>query len=163
MSLGIGGATPFSQGSNHQTAANHQIRDNAAYDHTKQTKVKCTSCGMWASKGSNCTFCKHPAGKDWLASPKASVCVFSSYLLSGCFHFFFFFWTKKNKKKQKNSAAVPKPAEKTTVSNNANTHQHRDVKAFDHTKQTKVKCTSCGCWVKKGVASCSVCKRPTAK
>eukprot|EP01064_Diplonema_japonicum_P023820 TRINITY_DN34255_c0_g1_i1.p1 TRINITY_DN34255_c0_g1~~TRINITY_DN34255_c0_g1_i1.p1 ORF type:complete len:134 (+),score=21.77 TRINITY_DN34255_c0_g1_i1:59-460(+) len=133
MSMGIGGATPFQQNSNHQTAANHRIRDTQAYDHTKQTKVKCTSCGMWATKGSNCNFCKHPAGSDWLSSPKAKT----------------------------NTEKVPKRKEKTTVTENAHTHQHRDVTSYEHTKQTKVKCTSCGCWAKKG-ANCGFCKRPTA-
>ena len=80
MSLGIGGATPFSQPSNHQTAANHTIRDTSSYDHTKQTKVKCTSCGMWAQKGGDCKFCKHPAGKDWKDSPKSKVFVFFGFI-----------------------------------------------------------------------------------
>eukprot|EP00754_Rhynchopus_humris_P050923 Rhum_TRINITY_DN9231_c0_g4::Rhum_TRINITY_DN9231_c0_g4_i2::g.32512::m.32512 len=113
MSLGIGGATPFSQPSNHQTAANHTIRDTSSYDHTKQTKVKCTSCGMWAQKGGECKFCKHPAGKDWKDSPKSKAA----------------------------ELRAPKPKEKTTVSNNAHTHEHRDTTAYNPQAQTKVKCT----------------------
>eukprot|EP01061_Rhynchopus_euleeides_P007377 TRINITY_DN1640_c1_g3_i2.p1 TRINITY_DN1640_c1_g3~~TRINITY_DN1640_c1_g3_i2.p1 ORF type:complete len:137 (+),score=43.95 TRINITY_DN1640_c1_g3_i2:167-577(+) len=134
MSLGVGGATVFSQGSNHQTAHNHQIRDTQAYDHTKQTKVKCTSCGMWAVKGANCGFCKHPTGADRLAgSPKAKAA----------------------------ADRAPAAKEKKTVSNNALTHEHRDITAYKPQAQTKVKCASCGMWAKKG-GNCGFCKRPVA-
>ncbi|KAJ9442792.1 hypothetical protein DIPPA_24048 [Diplonema papillatum] len=129
MSLGIGGATPYSQASNHQTAANHTHRDVQKYDHTKQTKVKCTSCGMWAPKGGACTFCKQP--------PPG---------------------TQRSSLPSRDAKA---PKEKVTVSDNALTHTHRDTEKYDHSKQTKVKCTSCGCWAKKG-GNCTLCKRPVA-
>ena len=60
MSLGIGGATAFSMASNHQTAGNHAFRDEVKFDPSKQTRVKCTSCGVWANRGDNCPLCKRP-------------------------------------------------------------------------------------------------------
>jgi DNA-directed RNA polymerase subunit RPC12/RpoP len=55
--LGIGVSTPFSQPSNYQTVLNHRFRDEAPYDPSKQTKMKCPYCGVWARKGRTCSLC----------------------------------------------------------------------------------------------------------
>ena len=60
--LGVNGATPYAQGSNHPTAHNHSHRDVSSYDARRQTRVKCTYCGCWAQKGALCYQCKQPTG-----------------------------------------------------------------------------------------------------
>lgn len=60
MPIGIGQSTPYKMDSNHQTALNHCFRDEAKVDIHQNTKVKCTSCGVWAKKGGCCYLCKRP-------------------------------------------------------------------------------------------------------
>ncbi|CUG91044.1 Hypothetical protein, putative [Bodo saltans] len=55
--IGIGISTPFSQPSNYQTVLNHRFRDETPYDPSKQLKIKCPYCGVWARKGRDCTLC----------------------------------------------------------------------------------------------------------
>lgn len=59
-SLGIGGATPYHQPSNHNTAFNHSFRSPVSYNPRQQTKRKCSYCGVWAEKGTNCYLCGTP-------------------------------------------------------------------------------------------------------
>lgn len=55
--IGIGVSTPFSQPSNYQTVLNHRYRDETPYDPSKQLKIKCPYCGVWARKGRECSLC----------------------------------------------------------------------------------------------------------
>lgn len=55
--IGIGVSTPFSQPSNYQTVLNHRFRDETPFDPSKQLKMKCPYCGVWAKKGRECSLC----------------------------------------------------------------------------------------------------------
>jgi hypothetical protein len=39
-------------------AHQHQFRETSSYDPTAKLKTKCTFCGCWANRGSQCYFCK---------------------------------------------------------------------------------------------------------
>ena len=57
MTLGIGGATPYAQGTNYHTASNHRFRDESPYEVSAQQRMKCPSCGIWGMRGGPCTLC----------------------------------------------------------------------------------------------------------
>lgn len=65
VGLGIGRNTPFSQGSDYHTAFNHKYREESGFDPSKQVKVKCSYCGIWARKGAPCSLCgtRAPGGQ----------------------------------------------------------------------------------------------------
>lgn len=60
LPLGVGGATPFAMASNHPTATNHAFRDVKKFEPAKQTRIKCTFCGCWATRGEDCKQCRRP-------------------------------------------------------------------------------------------------------
>jgi hypothetical protein len=43
---------------NPETAFTHQFRETSAYNPSAQTKVKCSFCGCWATRGKTCSLCK---------------------------------------------------------------------------------------------------------
>lgn len=149
MPLGVGGATTFAMGSNHQTANNHNFRDTASFDVAKQTRVKCTYCGCWATKGKDCGQCKRPTGP--VKVPRNNN-VKVEPLVKPAAH------------PQPTGELTPRKASVATSAkpDNANAHKFREEEPFDPSKQTKIKCQFCGCWAKKGVP-CTLCKRVTTK
>ena len=68
MSLGVGGATPFSQPhANYPTALNHCFRDGSSYNSAALEKRKCGYCGVWGPVGGSCSLCG-----EHIAGPKAA-------------------------------------------------------------------------------------------
>ena len=73
--LGVGRFTQYCQASNYGTIYNHSYRDPVPYNASKQIKMKCPSCGVWARKGAPCNLCSAfiPSVKPRAVSPNASL------------------------------------------------------------------------------------------
>eukprot|EP00758_Cryptobia_borreli_P010787 Tbor_TRINITY_DN5601_c1_g1::TRINITY_DN5601_c1_g1_i3::g.9437::m.9437 len=152
--LGVGGATPFGMGSNHQTAHNHNFRDAVPFDPAKQTRVKCTYCGCWATRGKDCSQCKRPAPAAKVPrNNNVKVEPLSSIKRGGS--------VGGLQPSVSNISVTSSASSKQSLpTENAFHHKFREETTFDPSKQVKVKCQFCGCWAKKG-APCSLCKRVT--
>lgn len=151
MTLGIGGATPYSMKSNHQTAYNHSFRDTTGYDPAKNNKVKCSFCGCWAKKGSTCYQCKRPVGTgghsvapypSQPSTPRVASASRSSFDQPGL---------------RPRSSSGRLSTSSSRVPDNALQHQFRDTSGYDPSARLKAKCSFCGCWANRG-AACYFCK-----
>eukprot|EP01065_Artemidia_motanka_P003724 TRINITY_DN11774_c0_g1_i1.p1 TRINITY_DN11774_c0_g1~~TRINITY_DN11774_c0_g1_i1.p1 ORF type:complete len:239 (+),score=61.67 TRINITY_DN11774_c0_g1_i1:72-719(+) len=199
--LGVGGATTFSQPSNHATSLNHCHRDTTAYQPAAQTKVKCGYCGVWVRKGGVCSLCRTPQGgsTEVVVSPphaspptrRASVSRRrtssegrlrrgTSMSTSGTsLHASPGYRAHASPTRRGYSgaaAADPLTGSRRSLSRShltpredydhltssisqspqrsyghrtALNHKHRDEVPYDPSRQTKIKCSSCGCWAPK--------------
>jgi hypothetical protein len=157
-SLGVGRSTPFSQPSNHHTIYNHCFRETSSYDVSRQSKVKCSYCGVWATKGTYCNLCGTFAKSvryDRAKSPPATARRPSEAASPGT---------------SRREVVTPKPAATTTPHRQATTPRSpaagRGAQQSPSANQKKeqfaqkVKCSYCGVWVVPG-RYCSLCRTPS--
>lgn len=110
---------------------NHRFREESSK--APQEKIKCTSCGCWATRGGTCYFCNKPQGMFPPSATSASSSI--SRLPTG-------------ESTQTPRASSPSRAR----------FREESAKA----PQLKVKCGICGCWAPRG-GVCYFCKEPVKR
>lgn len=165
MSLGVGNATPFSQGSNYHTVYNHSFRDQVSYNVRQQVKVKCGYCGCWATKGKECTLCgtgakgatpasTRPTSGRVGASRSSSPACSSRHSSRSVSQY-------SNQAQPMQQIPVNSRSNFSTsasqFNNTANPRYQNASNQYQATAPKKVKCNYCGIWVQCG-KMCSLCR-----
>jgi len=117
-------AESMSRSPSHIGTTRHQSFREEAAD-KPHTKIRCASCGCWATRGESCYYCKTRASSSPPNSPAAAESL--------------------SRSSTRSPSGVPL------------NHSFRDVSAKK--PQVKIRCTSCGCWAKRG-GNCYFCKTP---
>ena len=164
-SLGVGRCTTFSQSSNHHTIYNHCFRETSGYDVARQSKIKCTYCGVWATKGTNCALCGTFAKSvryDRAKSPPATARRVASDVVAPA--------SPTTSRRDgaavrpttapRQQATTPRsPATRAVQAPNSPSIGQRNTSAAAAVN-SKVKCSYCGVWVQPG-RYCSLCRTPS--
>jgi len=166
----------------------HSFRDEAPKK--PQVKIKCSSCGCWATRGGDCYHCGkrqgsvppscRSAGESLSRSPSI---IGTNRMMQSLRESIAEQSKPQQRTKSPTGAKTPKTpngsipstpgsrsgGQSTTQSQSRRLSNSQSASAITHVfrdesakgPQTKVKCTSCGCWAKRG-GTCYFCKRPVA-